>query len=277
MDEQLPPLSGVSTRPNLKTGLAELFSYRELLWTLVVREVKVRYSQTFLGIAWAVAQPLALMFVFTVFFGRFARMPSDGLPYPVFYYSALLPWTFFTTCLAFGVPSLVTNASLVTKVYFPREILPLAAVLSAMVDFAAATIAFGVLAAVFRVTPTWAYLYLLPLVLIQLTLALAVTMVLSAINVSYRDVRYALPLVTQLWLYATPVIYPLSIVPTQYRAAYLVLNPMAPVVESYRQVLAAGQPPDSDLLIMSSLSSVVLLYVGYWYFKRAERKFADVI
>src|SRR3990172_8361979 len=127
--EQLPPLQIVSNRPTLRTGFTEFLSYRGLLWTLVIREVKVRYSQTFLGVAWAVAQPLSLMLVFTVFFGRFAGVPSDGLPYPVFYYSALLPWTFFTTCLAFGVPSLITNSSLVTKVYFPREILHVAAVL----------------------------------------------------------------------------------------------------------------------------------------------------
>ena len=276
-DQQLPLLRVVSTRPSLRTGLAELLSYRELLWTLVIREVKVRYSQTFLGIAWAIAQPLALMLVFTLFFGRFVKVPSDGLPYPVFYYSALLPWTFFTTCLAFGVPSLVTNSSLVTKVYFPREILPLAAVLSAMVDFGAATLAFGVLALIFHVVPTWAWLYLVPMVFLQLTLALAVTMVLSAVNVSYRDVRYALPLVTQLWLYATPIIYPLSVVPSHYRGIYLTMNPMAPIVEAYRQVLAAGTAPDHRLLLMSAISSAVLLCFGYWYFKRAERKFADVI
>ena len=276
-DTQLPPLSVVSTKPSLRAAFAELLAYRELLWTLVIREVKVRYSQTFLGIAWAVAQPVSLMLVFTLFFGRFAKVPSDGLPYPVFYYSALLPWTFFTTCLAFGVPSLVTNSSLVTKVYFPREILPLAAVLSAMVDFVAAALAFGVLALIFQVVPTWAWLYLVPMLLLQLALALSVTLVMSAVNVSYRDVRYALPLVTQLWLYATPIIYPLSVVPRDYQRFYLAINPMAPIVEAYRQVLAAGAPPDGDLLTMSAISTFILLHGGYWYFKRAERKFADVI
>ena len=276
-DTQHPPLSVVSTKPSLRAGFAELLEYRELLWMLVIREVKVRYSQTFLGIAWAMAQPLSLMVVFTLFFGRFAKVPSDGLPYPVFYYSALLPWTFFTTCLAFGVPSLVTNSSLVTKVYFPREILPVAAVLSATVDFVAAALAFGVLALIFQVSPTWAWLYLVPIVLLQVALALSVTLVLSAVNVSYRDVRYALPLVTQLWLYATPIIYPLSVVPGDYRRIYLAINPMAPIVEAYRQVLAAGVAPEGHLLMMSAISTLIMLYSGYWYFKRAERKFADVI
>jgi len=276
-EDRLPPLSVVSTKPSLRAGFLELLTYRELLWTLIVREVKVRYSQTFLGISWAVAQPLSLMLVFTLFFGRFAKVPSDGLPYPVFYYSALLPWTFFTTCIAFGVPSLVTNSSLVTKVYFPREILPLAAVFSGMVDFVASAFAFGVLAAIFGVVPTWAWLYLVPMVFLQLAIAVSVTLVLSAVNVSYRDVRYALPLMTQLWLYATPVIYPLSVVPAQYRRLYLAINPMAPIVEGYRQILAAGTPPDANLLTMSCLSSGLLLYLGYWYFKTAERRFADVI
>jgi len=264
-------------KESLWAALKELVSFRELLWTLTVREVKVRYNQTVLGVAWAVAQPLALMLAFSIFFGRFARIPSDGLPYPLFSYAALLPWTFFTTCLAFGVPSLVTNTSLVTKVYFPREILPLASVLSAGVDFFAAALCYGVLMAFYRVGPTLAFLYLVPLLFVQLVFTLAVTLILAAVNVSYRDVRYALPLVTQVWLYATPVIYPLSVVPERIRAAYIALNPMAAVIEAYRRVLVAGSPPDLRMLLVSGLSSGVLLWAGYAYFKRAERAFADVI
>ena len=255
----------------------ELWAFRELLWTLTVREVKVRYAQSVLGVAWAVAQPLALMAAFSLFFGRFAGIRSDGLPYPLFSYTALLPWTFFTTSLAFGVPSLVTNTSLVTKVYFPREILPLASVLSAGVDFGAAVGVYGLLMALYRIQPSLAFLYLLPLLVVQLIFTIAVTLILSAVNVSYRDVRYALPLVTQVWLYATPVIYPLSVVPVTLRQAYLAVNPMAAIVDGYRRVLVAGSAPDLAMLGLSGLSAAMLLVVGYWYFKRAERAFADVI
>jgi lipopolysaccharide transport system permease protein len=266
-----------SSHGGLLTSSRELWTFRELLWTLTAREVKVRYAQSLFGVAWAVAQPLALMVAFSVFFGRFAGIPSDGLPYPLFFYAALLPWTFFTTSLAFGVPSLVTNTSLVTKVYFPREILPLASVLSAGVDFGAAVAVYGLLMALYRIQPSSAFLYLLPLLAVQLVFTLAVTLILSAVNVSYRDVRYALPLVTQIWLYATPVIYPLSVVPEAIRPVYLVLNPMASVVDGYRRVLVAGSAPDLAMLGLSGLSSTLLLVLSYSYFKRAERSFADVI
>ena len=276
-DEQLGPLNVISSRPSLTSSFVEFLSYRELLWTLTLREVKVRYSQTSLGVAWAVAQPLSLTLAFTIFFGRFAGVPNDGIPYPIFYYSALLPWTFFTTCLAFGVPSLVTNVNLVTKVYFPREILPMASVLSALVDYGAATVAFGLLLVIYRTVPTIALVFLIPMVIIQLVLAIGVTLIFAAINVSYRDVRYAIPLVSQLWLYATPVIYPLSVIPEHLRTAYLLVNPMAPIIESYRAVLGAGSSPDPKLLTLSAISSSLLLVTGYSYFKRAERRFADVI
>jgi lipopolysaccharide transport system permease protein len=247
------------------------------LWTLTVREIKVRYNQTLLGVSWAVIQPLALMVVFSVFFGWLARVPSDGLPYPLFSYAALLPWTFFTTSLAFGVPSLVTNTTLVTKLYFPREVLPLAAVLSAGVDFAAAALVYVALMVFYQVQVSAAFFFLIPLLFVQLMFTLAVTLVLAALNVSYRDVRYALPLVTQLWLYVTPVIYPLSVIPIHIQTLYLTLNPMAAVIDGYRRVLVAGKPPNLTMLGVASLSAVVLLIVGYGYFKHAERRFADVI
>lgn len=275
--EPLPPAAEVSARTGLLRGLRDLLAARELLTTLTLREVKVRYNQTLLGVAWAVAQPVALMLAFSIFFGRFAGVSSDGLPYPLFSYAALLPWSFFTTSLAFGVPSLVTNTSLVTKVYFPREILPLASVFSAGVDFAAAAVVYAVLMAVYRVAPTLAFAWLGPLLLVQVVFTIAVTLVLSAVNVSYRDVRYALPLVTQIWLYATPVIYPLSVVPENVRTAYLALNPMAAVIEGYRRVLVAGRAPDLGMLGVAAASSLLLLLGSYAYFKRAERSFADVI
>ena len=276
-ERPLPPAAEVSAHTGFVQGFRDLVAARELLFTLTAREVKVRYNQTLLGVAWAVAQPLALMLAFSVFFGRFAGMPSDGMPYPLFSYAALLPWSFFTTSLAFGVPSLVTNTSLVTKVYFPREILPLASVFSAGVDFAAAAVVYAVLMAVYRVAPTPALAWLVPLLLVQVVFTLAVTLVLSAVNVSYRDVRYALPLVTQVWLYATPVIYPLSVVPETIRTAYLALNPMAAVIDGYRRVLVAGRAPDLGMLGLAAASSLVLVLAGYAYFKRAERTFADVI
>jgi lipopolysaccharide transport system permease protein len=257
--------------------LREFIAFRELLWTLTVREVKIRYKQTLLGVAWAVAQPLGLMLTFSIFFGRFAGIPSEGLPYPLFSYAALLPWTFFTTSLAFGVPSLVNNATLVTKVYFPREILPLASVLSAGVDFVAAALVYGLLLLYYRISPTGAFVYLLPLLAVQLSFTVGVTLILAAINVSYRDVRYALPLVTQIWLYTTPVIYPLSVIPARFRGLYLAVNPMAAVIECYRRVLVAGSAPDLLMLVRSAVSAALLLSAGYIYFKRAERSFADVI
>ena len=267
----------ITAEPDLRASLAELRSFRELLWTLTVREVKVRYNQTLLGVAWAVAQPIALMLAFTVFFGKFAGVESDGLPYPLFSYAALLPWTFLTTSLAFGVPSLVTNTALVTKVYFPREILPLASVLSAGVDFAAAAAVYAALMVLYRVAPTPAFAYLVPLLAVQVVFTLGVTLVLAALNVAYRDVRYALPLFTQVWLYATPVIYPLSAVPETIRTAYLAVNPMAAVIEGYRRVLVVGTAPDLRMLALSAASAAVVLVASYAYFKHAERSFADVI
>jgi lipopolysaccharide transport system permease protein len=275
-DSRLGPHPNVRS-PTLADHLRELAAFRELLWALTVREIKVRYNQTLLGVIWAIVQPLALMVVFSVFFGRLAGVPSDGFPYPLFSYSALLPWTFFTTALSFGVSSLVNNAALVTKVYFPREILPLAAVLSAGVDFSAAALVYALLMALYQVAPTAAFVYLLPLFAIQFVFALGVTLVLSAVNVSYRDVRYALPLVTQLWLYVTPVIYPLSVIPARFRTAYLALNPMAAVIDGYRRVLVGGRPPQGDMLLLAAVSAVAVLLVGYLYFKRAERQFSDVI
>jgi lipopolysaccharide transport system permease protein len=267
----------VSARPRLLSSLRELVAFRSLLWIFTVREVKVRYNQTFLGVAWAIAQPLSLMVAFALFFGHFAGVPSDGAPYPLFYYAALLPWTFFTTCLAFGVPSLVTNTVLLTRVYFPREILPLAAVLSAGVDLAAAGVVYALLMLYYGVAPTLAWLYLPLLLAVQILFVMGVTLVLSALNVSFRDVRYALPLATQVWLYATPVIYPLSVVPESVRWLYLALNPMAAVVEAFRRVLVAGQAPGLAMMAPAAATAVLLTVAGYAYFKRAERHFADVI
>ena len=267
----------MSARVGALRSLAQAFRFRELLWALTVREVKVRYSQTLLGVLWAVAQPVSLMLAFWLFFGRLAKVPSDGLPYPLFYYAGLLPWTFFTTSLAFGVPSLVNNTTLLTRIYFPRELLPVANVLSAGVDLAAATLVYLGLMFFYQVPPGRGFLYL-PLVLaIQVLLTIGVTLGLAALNVSYRDVRYALPLVSQLWLYATPVIYPLSVVPPAIRGVYLALNPMAAIIESYRRILVRGQSPEGEILSVAAVSACAFAAAGYLYFKRAERHFSDVI
>lgn len=267
----------MSARVGALRSLAQAFRFRELLWALTVREVKVRYSQTLLGVVWAVAQPVSLMLAFWLFFGRLAKVPSDGLPYPLFYYAALLPWTFFTTSLAFGVPSLVTNTTLLTRIYFPRELLPVANVLSAGVDLAAATLVYVGLMAFYQVPPGKPFLYLPFVLAVQVLLTIGVTLGLAALNVSYRDVRYALPLVSQLWLYATPVIYPLSVVPPRIRGVYLAVNPMAAIIESYRRILVRGQSPECEMLLAAALSAVAFAVAGYVYFKRAERHFSDVI
>jgi lipopolysaccharide transport system permease protein len=275
--ERLTEEVEVSARVGALRSLAQAFRFRELLWALTVREVKVRYSQTLLGVVWAIAQPISLMLAFWLFFGRLAKVPSDGLPYPLFYYAGLLPWTFFTTSLAFGVPSLVTNTTLLTRVYFPRELLPVANVLSASVDLAAAALVYICLMAFYHVPPGSAFLYLPFVLVVQLVLTIGVTLGLAALNVSYRDVRYALPLVSQLWLYATPVIYPLSVVPPRIRGIYLAVNPMAAVVESYRRILVSGQSPDGEMLLLAAVAAVAFAAAGYAYFKRAERHFSDVI
>lgn len=267
----------MSARVGALRSLAQAFHFRELLWALTVREVKVRYSQTLLGVVWAIAQPVSLMLAFWLFFGRLAKVPSDGIPYPLFYYAGLLPWTFFTTSLAFGVPSLVTNTTLLTRVYFPRELLPVANVLSAGVDLAAATLVYICLMVFYQVPPTGAFLYLPFVLAVQVVLTIGVTLCLAALNVSYRDVRYALPLVSQLWLYATPVIYPISVVPPGIRVVYLAVNPMAAIVESYRRILAIGQSPEREMLVLAAVAAVVFAVAGYTYFKRAERHFSDVI
>ena len=260
----------------LMRRVQELYWHRELLLAWSQREIKVRYKQSLLGGAWAILQPLSLMIVFSVIFTHFVKMPSDGIPYPVFSYSALLPWTFFATAISFAVPSLTQNMNLVAKTYFPREILPTAAVLAAFVDFAVASVVFVGLFLFYHM-PLTAALLLLPLLLaIQLMLTLGVVLFASAINVFYRDVRFVVPLALQLWMYATPVIYPASLVPERFRAVYM-LNPMAGLVEAYRAVALRAEPPDWSSVATAAAISTLSLLAGYLYFKRAEPRFADVI
>ncbi len=257
-------------------ALDDLYRYRELLLTWTIRDIKVRYKQSLLGVSWAIVQPLSLMIIYTVVFSFFIRVPSDGVPYPIFAYTALLPWTFFASAITFGVPSIVNNLNLVTKIYFPREIFPLAALGACFVDLLIAAVLLIPLLIYYGVPLTWAWLWIPLLLSVQIIFTIGVVLIAAALNVFYRDVRFVLPLLTQLWLYATPVIYPQSIVPEQFRGLYL-LNPMAGLIEGYREVLLHGQTPNLQSLVAASLISIALFVVAYLYFERVEPTFADVI
>ncbi len=254
----------------------ELWRYRDLLFFLALRDLQVRYKQTALGAAWAVLQPVFTMLVFSVFFGRLARVPSDGLPYPVFTFAALLPWQLFSYTLTQSGNSLVANERLLTKVYFPRLLIPMSSVVSGLVDFGIAFVVLLGLAAWYRIPPTAAILVLPLLVLFVVITAFAVGLWLSALNVQYRDVRHTLPFLTQLWLFVTPVAYPSSLVPERFRLVYG-LNPMAGVVDGFRWALLKGAPAPGPMLLVSVGTVLVLLVGGLFYFRRMERSFADVV
>jgi lipopolysaccharide transport system permease protein len=274
-----PELTRIVIRPSrgwVPLRLGELWAYRELLYFLAWRDVKVRYKQTVLGAAWAVLQPLLTMVVFSVVFGRLANVPSDGLPYPIFAYCALLPWQLFAHALVESGNSLVGNQNLITKVYFPRLVIPLAAVATGLVDFAIAFVVLVGLMAYYGIVPTPAVLALPGLVLLALLAALGVGLWLSALNVQYRDVRYTIPFLTQLWLFATPVAYPASLVPERWRPL-VGLNPMSGVVEGFRWALLGRAEPPGLMLAVSIVVVAGVLVSGLYYFRRMERTFADVV
>jgi len=254
----------------------EVWSFRELLYFFVWRDIKVRYKQTAIGAAWAVLQPFMTMVVFSLFFGKLARMPSEGLPYPVFYYSALLPWTYFAGALQNATNTVVENQRVITKVYFPRLVLPLAAVVSGLVDFALSFVMFLGIMLFYGIPPTPAALLLPGFLLLAMLTALAVGLWLSALNAIYRDVRYVVPFLVQLWLFASPVAYPSSLVPERWRWLYG-LNPVAGVIEGFRWALTGhGQPP--NLLLAASACAVLLvLSGGLVYFQKMEATIADVV
>jgi lipopolysaccharide transport system permease protein len=256
--------------------LAELWRYRELLFFLTLRDVKLRYKQTALGVAWAVLQPLLTMAVFTIFFGNLGKMPSDGKPYAVFVLAALVPWQLFAYALTQSSNSLVAEQRLITKVYFPRLIVPVASVLAGLVDFLVALVLLLVLMAGYGVAPGWGVLTAPVFALFAVLTALAVGLWLSALNVQYRDVRYTIPFLTQFWLFATPVAYPASIVPEAYRPLYG-LNPMAGVVEGFRWALLGTDAPPWGLVAVSAGVVLGLLTGGLFYFRRMEKTFADVV
>jgi lipopolysaccharide transport system permease protein len=257
-------------------GLRELWEYRELLYFLTWRDIKVRYKQTALGAAWAIIQPFFMMVVFSLFFGRLGGMPSDGIPYPIFVYCALLPWQLFAHALLESSNSLVANERLITKVYFPRLVVPMAAVLGGLVDFAVAFVILLGMMIYYGITPGLA-IFTLPLfILLAVATALGVGLWLSALNVQYRDVRYTLTFIVQFWLFATPVAYSSSIVPAAWRPLYG-LNPMAGVVEGFRWALL-GKAEGPGLLLGISIAVVIAILIGgLYYFRRMEDTFADVV
>jgi lipopolysaccharide transport system permease protein len=260
----------------LKLDLAELWEYRELLYFLIWRDLKVRYRQTVIGVSWVVLQPLATTVIFAVIFGRLAGLPSEGVPYPLFIFAALLPWQMFSGAISRAAVSLVTNANLLTKVYFPRLLVPLAAVLSGLVDLSVFLVILAGMMAWYRMTPGWAVLSIPLLVVLAVLAAVAIGIWLAALNVRYRDVQQAIPFLIQIWFLASPVAYSGSLVPAgPWRVLYN-LNPMTGVIQGFRWALFGKAPPD-PLALVSVAAIVVLLVAGLFYFRRLEDSFADVV
>jgi lipopolysaccharide transport system permease protein len=256
--------------------LSELWEYRELLYFLIWRDIKVRYKQTVLGISWAVIQPLATMVVFSLFFGRLGKMPSDGLPYPIFSFAALVPWTFFASGLSQASSKLVGSANLITKVYFPRLAIPIAAVLSGIVDFMLAFVILLGMMLYYKVSPSISIFWIPLLLLLALTTSLGVGLWLSTLNIQFRDVQYVVPFLTQLWLFGTPIAYPSSLLAEPWRTLYG-LNPMVGVVEGFRWALLGTDTAPGPIIAISALISLVLLVSGAYYFRRMEKTFADIV
>jgi lipopolysaccharide transport system permease protein len=258
----------------LDLRLREVWAYRELLYFFVWRDVKLRYKQTVIGVAWVVLQPLLTMGVFTLFFGRLAKLPSDGLAYPVFYFTALVPWTYFATALQSCTAVVVDNQRVITKVFFPRLVLPLSAVVSGLVDFAIGFVVLGVVLAIYGIRPGLAALWLPVLLLLAVLTALGVGLWMSALNALYRDVRYVVPFLIQFWMFASPVAYPSSLVPQRWRWLYG-LNPMAGVIDGFRWALTSHGRPPGPLLFASTAAVALVLVGGLFFFQRMEGSIAD--
>jgi lipopolysaccharide transport system permease protein len=274
-DAQVPTIIIRPPRKWVPVDFNELWEYRELLYFFTWRDVKLRYKQTGLGIAWAIIQPLFLMVVFSLFFGTLAQIPSDGVPYPLFSLAALLPWTLFAEGMTRSTISMVSNANIMTKVYFPRLIMPVASIMSPLVDFC---VAFGILIimmAYYGFVPTINVIFLPLLVIFAMMTSLAVGLWLSALNVKYRDFQYTVPFLIQIWMFASPVVYPASMIPQQFKFLYA-LNPMTGVIEGFRWALLGTNPPTTMIFI--SLGVVIVLLVsGVFYFRRMEQYFADIV
>lgn len=256
--------------------LKEVWEYRELLYFLAWRDIKVRYKQTVLGAAWAILQPFLTMVIFSIFFGNLAGVPSDDIPYPIFSYAALVPWMFFAGGLTKSTQSLVSGANMVKKIYFPRLLMPMSAVFSGLVDF---VLAFSVLLAMmlyFNIVPTLAIVWLPLLLLLGLATSLGVGMWLTAMNVQFRDIRYVMPFIVQAWMFATPIAYPSSLLDEPWRTLYA-LNPMVGVVEGFRWALLGVDTQPGPMILVSSVVAIGLLVSGAFYFRRMEKSFADVV
>jgi lipopolysaccharide transport system permease protein len=257
-------------------NLRELWAYRELLYFLTWRDIKVRYKQTLIGFAWAIIQPVFMMIVFSLFFGTLAKVPSENIPYPLFSYAGVLPWTLFSEGLTRSSNSLVLDSNLIQKVYFPRLLMPLSGVLSPLVDFSIAFLVLIGMMLYFGHYPSVTMFWILPFLLLELLFAIGVGLWLSAINVQYRDVRYAVPFLIQLGLFASPVVYSVNFVPERFQAVYGLINPMAGILEGFRWAILGTKPP-SYLVIASVAIILVVLISGIFYFRRREKAFADVV
>jgi lipopolysaccharide transport system permease protein len=264
------------TRGWTSLNFAELWEYRELLYFLVWRDLKVRYKQTALGAAWAIIQPFFTMVVFSLFFGYLAKVPSDGKAYPIFAYTALVPWTFFAQGLSLSSDSLVGSAHLIRKVYFPRLVVPAGTVLSGLVDLCISSCVLFLLMFYYGVEPTPRLFFLPLLVLLALVTALGVGLWLSALNVKFRDVRYVIPFLTQFWMFATPIAYPSSLVPEQWRLLYGI-NPMVGVVEGFRWAILGTETAPGPMIFVSALAATLVMVAGARYFRRMEKTFADTV
>jgi lipopolysaccharide transport system permease protein len=256
--------------------LRELWSYRELLYFLIWRDIKVRYKQTVLGAAWAIIQPLFTMVIFSLFFGRLAKIPSDSVPYPIFAYAALVPWTFFANGLSYSSTSLVTGSNLLKKIYFPRLALPISTVLSGVVDFVLAFAVLLLMMLYYGIVPTANVLWLPFFLFLALITSLGVSLWFSAMHVQFRDVQYAIPFLVQAWLFATPIAYPSSLLPEPWRTIYGI-NPMVGVVEGFRWALLGTETAPGPVVLVSFLVAMTLLVGGAFYFRRLEKTFADVV
>jgi lipopolysaccharide transport system permease protein len=265
----------ISSRDTFADGLAEFIAQRELLSFLVWRDIKVRYKQTVLGVVWALLVPLFQAFIFTLIFGRFAKIDTDGpYPYSVFVLAGLIPWTFFSQAVTQGSQSLVNQQHLLTKVYFPRLFVPSSAVLGCLIDFGIGLLMYAVVLAYYRIAPSASIVFILPLSLLITLAALGLVYFLSALTVSYRDFRYVVPIAIQVLMYASPIIYPVNIFPARYKWI-VALNPIVGIIDGYRSAIL-GKPWDLHVLGTSILSTFICLFVGLWYFRRTERRFADI-
>jgi len=253
-----------------------LIEYRELLFSLTVSGIRAKYKQSILGVGWAILQPLALMFVALFIFSRFIKVPSDNIPYPIFAYTALVPWTLISSGISFAIPSLVRNINLLRKIYFPREVLVISAILTSLFDYVIASVIFILMLAYYNVPLTINIVYFPLILFTQLILMAGISLIGAIVNVAFRDVERSLPILLQMWMLASPIVYPISIVPAELKNIYL-LNPLAGIIDSYRKILLEGTSPDFYYLAVSFFLSLAIFAAGYWLFKKGEKIVADII